>query len=617
MSIVMLTVALMALVLSVGATVALELKAAASSRASTSGFYAAEAGLNIRADSLREIFVGYNVPQGTPPNPSITPCTSNNMGTGDFVCQEAFINNRRVITYVIPDSSNPRLLTIPKGELYQGLTAQEYAYTVVARAQNIANGSTEAHLELKLRSRLVPLFQFAAFYNKDLEILPGPNMFLAGPVHTNGNLYLDSGNTLTINGQVTTARNLYRGRKNNSSCISNSVRIHDPLNPALLVPNCPSRTQVTNSMVIGWNNMIQVGVQPLQVPDPGMLNNDPSGIYWSRADLRLVLNASSNLIEVRDSSNNVISTQTQTFRNHSACQNVARRKVFHNRRERQIPDTVTTPPARSDSIPGREIVLLDINFTNLLNCLHVTNWLGTNKRLNDTSDGGLVFFFTVVGPGANPVDANNNGLPDEPSPYGVRVYNANSLRASVSNPSPVPVPKGVTIASDQAIYIWGNFNATNWIPAAILADSINILSSGWTDGTGGTVNKDEFGLNSCDINHANRAASNTTIQAAFLAGTDVTGFVEGEGGHNVNVYNGGLENYPRFHENWTNRTLTYRGSFVSLTTPRKVRGFWASQCYTPPIRDWQYDTRFNNAANLPPLTPRFVYQKQQLYLRHF
>ncbi|MCS6962243.1 MAG: hypothetical protein NZT61_07070, partial [Deltaproteobacteria bacterium] len=88
-------------------------------------------------------------------------------------------------------------------------------------------------------------------------------------------------------------------------------------------------------------------------------------------------------------------------------------------------------------------------------------------------------------------------------------------------------------------------------------------------------------------------------------------------GHNIDIYNGGLENYPRFHEDWNGYTLTYRGSFVSLNKPLKVRGFWASQCYRPPARDWQYDTRFNDAVNLPPLTPRFVYQKQQLYLRHF
>ncbi|MCX7952180.1 MAG: hypothetical protein N2654_00900 [Deltaproteobacteria bacterium] len=606
LSALMIVTAVLGLLIATGTVLRFELKSSSSTKSASLGFYAAEAGLNLRANMLREIFVGFNVPTGFPPNSS-NPCAPNNMGSGDYACQVSVINGRRVVTYVSPEPNNPRLMTIPQGELYQGLTAQEYTYTVYSRSFNQANNALEAHLELKIRSRLVPLFQFAAFYNKDLEILPGPTMYLAGPVHTNGNLYLNSENVLTINGQVTTAGRLFRGRKNLNACLSNSVRIHDPVNPVHLVPNCPNRTEVIQSQVSNWNNMIRIGVQPLNVPDPGILSPSSNGIYWSRADLRVVLNANTNQFEIRDSGNQLMQNPTTIFRTNSRCQNSARIRNFNNRRERMISDTVTTPPDRFSSTPGRTITLLDVDLTELLNCLFETNWLGLNKALNETSDGGLVFFFTVIGPGSNPVDANANGLPDQPSPYGVRIRNAGTIRAtSTGNP---PRPRGITIVSDQAVYIWGDFNANNWIPAAILSDSINILSRNWTD------SKDGLQLDQC--NYADRIASNTMIQAAFLSGTDVTGLVEGVGGHNIDIYNGGLENYPRFHEDWNGYTLTYRGSFVSLNKPLKVRGFWASQCYRPPARDWQYDTRFNDAVNLPPLTPRFVYQKQQLYLRHF
>jgi hypothetical protein len=40
---------------------------------------------------------------------------------------------------------------------------------------------------------VTPLFQFAVFYNSDLEIQPGPNMKLTGRVHTNRDMYLGSG----------------------------------------------------------------------------------------------------------------------------------------------------------------------------------------------------------------------------------------------------------------------------------------------------------------------------------------------------------------------------------------------------------------------------------------
>jgi hypothetical protein len=157
--------------------------------------------------------------------------------------------------------------------------------------------------------------------------------------------------------------------------------------------------------------------------------------------------------------------------------------------------------------------------------------------------------------------------------------------------------------SDQAIYVQGDYNSVSKIPAAVMADSINVLSNAWADGNSAAA-------------ISSRVASSTIINSAFLAGTDSTGGVEGAGGQN-GYYNGGLENYPRFHENWSGKVLTYRGSFVSLGTPLHVNGRWSAQSYNPPNRDWNYDTSFNNAANLPPITPRFVYLRQELFVRDF
>ena len=118
---------------------------------------------------------------------------------------------------------------------------------------------------------------------------------------------------------------------------------------------------------------------------------------------------------------------------------------------------------------------------------------------------------------------------------------------------------------------------------------------------------------------ASRPASSTTINAAFLAGVDVTA---------AGNYDGGLENYPRFHEDWSSAaanpqpTFTYRGSFVSLGTPAHVAGAWCgtgSTCniYNPPRRDWDYDSLFNDVAMLPPLTPRFVAVQQTVLTEDF
>lgn len=571
----------------------IELATTRSSHESTAGFFSAEGGLNVRAEEIRETFLDYNRPEGTSPSTD-TPCESGDNGSGHFSCATYDIGGHDAVTYVIEDPSNPIITTIPPGELYQNLNAQEYRYTVNSEARG-PSGKVESILELRFKSRLVPLFQFVAFYDKDLEILPGPEMTLNGPIHTNGDLYLNTENGspgLTVNGQITTAGDLYRGRKNVNQCLSNPVRIYNPTTPVALVPSCSSRTKLNQNQLTPWNGMIHTGVDPLVVPKPEVFDPVAGALYWDKADLRLVLalNSSNNPIttygptgvQVRNLNDSVDAAATAQL--HSCSGTISSRPIgttasFYNNRE------------------GTTIRMLEVDMRSLLSCLHTTNWFGSGKQLSDSSDGGIVFHFTVKGP--------NSGVVNN---YGVRIRNADQLQASVSG---APAVKGMSIISNQAVYTRGHYNRTNKIPAAIMCDSFNVLSEAWNFGN-------ESG--SPGPSFSNRVASNTTINTALLSGTDTTGGPSGEGeAGQGGAYNGGLENYPRFHENWSGRTLTYRGSFVSLTRPRYVDGLWiyGSPYYNAPNRNWDYDTSFNNAANLPPLTPRFVYLRQELFVRDY
>ena len=565
------------------------------SRGSASGFFAAEAGLNLRAEDIREIFVGYNRPAGVSPA-SANPCKGSNIGSGNYVCQAYDFNNRNVKTWVAEDSSNPLILTIPPGERYEKLSAQEYRYTAKSQAVN-NTGMNEADLELRFKSRLVPLFQFAAFYNKDLEILPGPTMTLTGPVHTNGDLYLFSQSaSLTINGQVTAAGDIYRGRKNTSECTNYPVYIYDPTSSRSLIPSCPGRTRVTQTHIKPYNGMIQMRVPAVTVPGPEVFDPTPGKVYWDKADLRIVLalNSSNAVvgIQVRDADDSNITSASSAL---NACSgSIGTKAVGYTKTDGNAPFFKNF---REGDGTATYIRLLDIDMIALLDCLHSTNWFSTGKKLNDTTDGGLVFHFTVKGP--------NSSLAK--SLYGIRVKNASKLQSTLTT---TYKPVGLTLISDQAFYVQGNFNYTSKIPAAIMADSINVLSSNWSTTTDSNSGK--------DLSY--RTAANTTINSAFLSGTDTTGGIEGSGGQG-GYYNGGLENYPRFHEDWNpssgKKTLTYRGSFVSLGKSLHSNGRWSDQSYDPPGRDWNYDTSFNNAANLPPITPRFVYLRQELFVRDF
>jgi hypothetical protein len=552
----------------------IELSTTRSSMNSFVGFYAAEAGLNVRADLVRQDFVGYSLPSGTSPDTSggATPCVGSNQGSGDFACVAYDFQDRSVVTWVEETAFSSNPIVVPRGEKYKNLHGHEYHYVVYSNAIN-AKDLPEAVLEMHFKSRVVPLFQFAAFYDKDLEILPWPDLFLEGPVHTNGDLYVGSNGTLDIMGQLTVAGGLHHGRKDADACMSGAVQVADP-DDQTAIPGCSGgRTLIAQSDVTAWNGMINTDVTPLTLPPPEALDPVAGRAYWDNADVRIVLdlNGGSPAIQIREANGTVNAADSATL---NACGVVTTSNSLHDRRE------------------GDGIAMLDVHVQGLLTCLHASGLMGYD--IDDTTDGGLVWYLTVDGPDSGVV---NN--------YGVRLTNGGELASPAAGS---PAVAGLTVATDQAAYVQGDFNAVNKVPAAVLADSLNVLSNGWND-----ANSDPT------LPFTGRAATATTINAAFLAGTDSTGGAEGAAGRDAGGYNGGLENFFRLHENWTGVTLTYRGSFVSLDTPRHVDGarIYGPPYYTSPARDWNFDLDFEDALLMPPLSPVFVYLRQELFVRRF
>ncbi|MFO7726373.1 MAG: hypothetical protein R6V45_12575, partial [Oceanipulchritudo sp.] len=121
---------------------------------------------------------------------------------------------------------------------------------------------------------------------------------------------------------------------------------------------------------------------------------------------------------------------------------------------------------------------------------------------------------------------------------------------------------GTTIATNVPMYVEGNYNAdgdpstgsateadVNDVleepPAALVADAVTILSNSWDDAD--------------SLKNTSTRSTNafTEVAAAILTGlvpSDKNGW---------NNYSGGVENFPRFLEDW-NTTLRYRGSMVAL-----------------------------------------------------
>ncbi|GGM38870.1 hypothetical protein GCM10008956_14170 [Deinococcus arenae] len=528
---------------------------------SLAGFMAAEGGLNMRAALIRSKFVNFERPSGG----SVTDPSKCASGSGDFQCVTYPIGGRNVATFVYETTKKDaagnlvETGTVAPGETYAGLSFQQYAYRVVGSA--VKDNLTEANVEMEFQSRLVPLFQFAAFYTDDLEINPGAPMTLNGRVHTNKDLYLAPVQSLNITGQTTAGGAIRRVRKDDGSCNS-SAGLTLSGQPG---PGCFSNP-VSDVQLAAYKGQVKSQQAALTVPKLDSLAPDRSGSgrseMWSKADVRVVMNPTSKSVTVQRADGSIDTGATATL---NTCGAISASSSFYDSREET------------------SINMMDVDQAKLMACIQnnkvFTAQDGKVLSMADTSGGGLALHFSFD---PEPTGANANK-------YAVRIRNGATL-----GPAGGPAPKGLSIATNQPLYVQGSYNATNSVPASLMGDTINVLSNAWVDGvkTAAYI----------------PPATSTEIHAAFLGGTDSTA---------TGNYNGGLENYPRLHENWAAVPLTYVGSFVSLGTPTKARGNWKKAKYSAPNRIWSYDTQFNSADKLPPLTPRFVYLRQLFFARDY
>ncbi len=414
-------------------------------------------------------------------------------------------------------------------------------------------------------------------------------MTITGAVHSNFDLYGSTNDGVDIEGQVTVVGDIYRGLKDEDNCRDGRFTVLDPTNPRDL-PRCigDRRRKILESELGPWNGMIRTGVDLVGVPHPGALDPAPGESYWDKADLRLSLDMNSVSVDLYTADDNV---HSNSFTLTSCLGGIGKlySNTFLNNREL---DGLGAPTA---------VDMLEIDLPTLFDCVHDNPIVMDNLGLDDGTEGGLVWYFGVRGPAQGGI---NN--------YAVRLRRGSKLAPS----SPLTTIKGLTVVSNQAAYIEGDYNSIAKRPAAIMADSINVLSNAWSNGTGCTLVRPDC---KSQISLTQRNANETTINAAFLAGTDTSGGGDGPPFQDLGLYSGGLHNYTRLHEDWHGVTLHYLGSLVSLNTPQHVDGLLVvgDPQYHPPSRDFQYDTDFNDPANLPPMTPSFVYLKQELFVREF
>jgi hypothetical protein len=241
------------------------------------------------------------------------------------------------------------------------------------------------------------------------------------------------------------------------------------------------------------------------------------------------------------------------------------------------------------------------NFSTTIPYCEWTNFFSTNVTFYNKREGKTVKASQVnVGKLKDWASSGTNSLSstlthDFDSVYVADMRTTNSTTETgvyVVNGQTLPTA-GLTVATPNPIYVKGNYNVANSAlgttntvnskPASLVGDAITILSTAWQD-------------TASSNNISSRVAGDTTVNAALLGG-----IVKSGGGD----YSGGVENFPRFLENWSNKTLTYNGSMVVMYYSRYATAHWGDDdVYSPPSRNWAFDLNFLDPAKLPPCTPQ-------------
>ena len=498
----------------------------------------------------------------------------------------------------------------------QGLKVPFMVHTI-----GMAPGGARTVIDANLYLYQVPLFQFGVFYQGNLEITPGPPMYVQGPVHTNGNAYFRAAGSswnaspnpvvLSFQGPISVTGKLYHWVRPDAA---SDGEIHyyriptDPSSPTVVAKPQTALTLMNTAIPnVAQNapalNLPIGGVNPHELIMP-CTGTESAALRYQKFDCMVQDPTKANATIARFVYTGTAPSQSW----------ITGPKVFFDRRE------------------DRWVKVWDFDVTAAL-----------------TNSNDSIFYLYDGSP--NLTDRGN---------LGDVVINAFRLIHGS------PLSRNVSITSGNPIYVQGNFNGLGgpcrpaddpsgdvtkfYCNAMIASDAFTVLSSSWPlndyahDGMGifvgntgngvpifhGTLEQDlslgapgswTGGQPEHLTAYTDAFGGNDTINAAILTGSLPTNpatippilnnFTETN--YEAN-YEGGWHNTIRFLEDWSGATLYFRGSFVCLWSqantslrtaclPQFGTKVFGTRYFNPPTRNWGFDTRFTSINNMPPGTP--------------
>lgn len=481
-------------------------------------------------------------------------------------------------------------------------------------------GSVTAKVRRLFEKKFDQPWTYAMFYIDDLELQPTTPLTITGPIHTNSSLYIGTSN-FTAGSFCEYGSDFVNGyspkdpRYPGSGFTAPNFAKSDA---SLTLSDCPP-SQVSAYLPFGWNLTLNSGTtngnddsyhEIVETPITSVTDPLKYVRYYSQPGYQVVINA--NVSANVNGSYTVTTVATPTSSNPTPtpapAQNNATTKLVGNSGVGSSQTVFNQGRVLYDAREGGAVKVTDVDIANLVaNLGSLPGWTG----LLYLADKGAVVYKQDGTPKSSPT----------PTPAAVTIngnpYTTTRRAFRLINAASIPVGVGLTIVSENPVYIQGNYNTggtppsnsgtytsptvngyvqtgtTHKPPAAVVADAITVLSTLWNDSTSDGV-------------LASRVASaNITINAALVSGNVPS---------NGTNYSGGGENFIRLLEDWSSRTFCYYGSMVQLYSSNQAIRPWngdGTVYSSPQTTKWYYDDGTFSSVSPPGNLQIAAYLQQQ------
>jgi len=442
---------------------------------------------------------------------------------------------------------------------YAGLLGSVFAYQI--RAQVNGQSGTRADITQIFQYTQVPLFQFGVFYGQgvDLEIAPGPAMTFNGRVHSNSNIYVGAGSTLSFEKPMATAGSIYRRLKRETTFPWGANPKIKDAGGTYRDLNFDSQYQPGFSST--WANPQAWAAQADSIFG-GTVKDSAMGVGQITPPIPELFQNPSNP--------DAVAHQLIERPNVGDSAALASAKMYAQAGLRIVDGAVTDQNGNTVSLPAGGVTTKTFYDARELKTMTVTELDIDILRTNGAFPTNGVVYVAGTSLASNPV---------------VRLVNGSQLPT-----------QGLTLVSENPVYVRGDYNTVSKRPAAIMGDAITVLSNNWAPNDSDTKGSQVKTNRKAVCNSPCSVPTTTTVNAAFALGPSVES--------TMGAGNGQLENVIRFLEDWTGSTFNYSGSIISLWHSLQATGVWTGTYYTPPTRNWSYDPLFDTSQ--PPGTPQGV-----------